>query len=199
MFKAIKGDAEIMKGTGMVKVDLQSQGENGREIIETLSGRITAISTDGVIRKWSLLSKIFGLLNLYDLVQGKVNLSEDGLPYTVMSADFQGENGLFKTRNFVIDSPSMFISGRGAVALRDGTLEARISVSPLVTIDKLLDRIPIIRNLLREKREGFLFFAYNVSGPFRDPDIYSTYVETLGMRAYMILRNLIKLPKEVLR
>ena len=128
-----------------------------------------------------------------------MNLAEEGLPYTVMSADFSGQNGLFKTRNFVIDSPSMFISGRGTVALRDGTLEGRISVSPLVTIDKLLDPNTHYSQPAQGKREGFLFFAYNVSGPFRDPYIYSTYVETIGMRAYMILRNLIRLPKEVLQ
>jgi hypothetical protein len=199
MFRAVKGDAEIMKGRGLVRADLNSEGENAKEIVESLSGRVTANSSDGVIRKWNLLSKVFGLLNLYDLLQGKVNLSEEGLPYTVMSADFNGTKGVFKTRNFLIDSPSMYISGRGAITLPDGTLEGRIAVSPLVTIDKVLGKIPVIRSVLREKKEGFLFVVYNVSGPLRDPNIYSTYVESVGMRAYMILRNLINLPKEVMR
>jgi hypothetical protein len=199
MFKALKDDAEIMKGVGMLKIDLLSEGENKRETIESLSGRITANSNDGVIRKWNLLSKVFGLLNLYDLLQGKVNLAEEGLPYTAMSADFTGKKGVFKTRNFSIDSPSMYISGRGAVMLPDGTLDGRLAVSPFVTIDKLLDKIPIVRSVLREKKEGFLFVVYNVSGPFRDPNIYSTYVESVGMRAYRILKNLVKLPREVVR
>jgi hypothetical protein len=198
MFRATAGDAEVMKGSGAVKAELTSEGEDAREIIGALSGRVTASGSDGVVRKWNLLSKIFGILNVYDLLQGKVNLAEEGLPYTVMSADFYGNNGQFKTRNFVIDSPSMFITGRGAVTLRDETVEGTVAVSPLVTVDKVLSKIPVIRNLLREKREGFLFVVYNVSGPLRDPSIYSTYVESVGLRAYMILKNLIKLPVEVM-
>lgn len=198
VFKAIRNDTEIMHGGGALRVDLVSKGENAREILEGLSGRIVANSNDGVIHKWPLLSKIFGLLNLYDLLQGKINLAEEGLPYTTMSAEFTGKNGVLRTPNFLVDSPSMFISGQGAVALPDGTVEGRVSVSPLVAVDKVLNKIPVVRSVFRGKKEGFLFVVYNISGPLHDPEISSTYVESVGMRAYMILRNLLLLPREVI-
>jgi uncharacterized protein YhdP len=88
-----------------------------------MSGNVTLYSQDGIIKKWNFLSKALSLLNLYDLVRGKVDLSADGLAYTRMGAKFAAKEGVFKTDNFLIDSPAMLITGSGDIDLRNNEIE----------------------------------------------------------------------------
>jgi uncharacterized protein YhdP len=78
-----------------------------------MRGEVSASSRNGVIRKVNLLSKILGVLNVYDLFRGKVNLLQKGLPYTKAGLTLKGENGIFKTDDFLIDSPSIYVDTFG--------------------------------------------------------------------------------------
>jgi hypothetical protein len=39
--------------------------------------------------------------------------------------------------------------------------------------------------------------VYDVKGPLSDPEITSSYVQSVGRRAFNILWNTLKLPKEI--
>ena len=70
-------------------------------------------------------------------------------------------------------------------------------VSPLVEMDRIIDWVPILRSIIREKNHGFIFFAYNVKGPLADPEITSSYVQSMARRALNIIWNAIRLPKSL--
>jgi hypothetical protein len=70
-------------------------------------------------------------------------------------------------------------------------------VSPLVTIDKTIKKIPILRSILRDKNKGFIYASYNVGGNIDDPDIRLNYVETIGGRTIDTMKNLLTLPVEL--
>ena len=105
---------------------------------------------------------------------------------------------ILSTKDFLIDSPSMVITGDGEVDLKRDRLEGNIIVSPLVTLDRTIDKIPILRNILQGREKGFLSVAYKVKGPTDDPDISVSFVNTIGGKALNILRNILVLPKELL-
>jgi hypothetical protein len=190
-------DSQILEATGAVTANLSTVGRDSDELLGNMSGEATVSSHDGIIRKWNLLSKILGILNVYDFFRGKVNLLQTGLPYTRAGFTLKGESGLFKTEDFLIDSSSMVIAGSGNVNLSDKTMDAKLIVSPMVTLDRTVDKMPILRSIFKRKEGGFLYVAIDAKGPLRDPEVHPSYVETLGKRPIDLLKNIFMLPKGV--
>jgi len=73
-------------------------------------------------------------------------------------------------------------------------MDARITVSPLVTIDKIVSNIPVLKNILQDKKRGFIYAVYDVKGPIEDPEIKVSYIQTIGSLPLNILRGLIEFP-----
>jgi hypothetical protein len=195
--RAFGAKTSVIDGEGAVTGNFLFKGEKKTDFMESLQGNISIYSRNGTIRKWNLLSKIFGLLNLYDLFRGKVLFTEEGLTYTKMGGAFTAKNGIFTTNNFLLDSPSMLITGDGSINARNSEVNGNITVSPLVALDKTIKKIPIIRSILREKDKGFFYVSYNVKGNIEDPDISTNYVSTVGGRTVETLRNILVLPKDL--
>ncbi len=191
------GTDNILEGTGSVTGALKLRGRDAEELAAGAEGTVRIASRNGVIRKWNLISKLLAVTNLYDLFRGRVDLRKEGLAYRRLAASFEGRKGVFHTTNFFIDSPSMIITGAGDVSAADKTLNAKMTVSPLVTMDRLISWIPLLRNIVKEKKAGFIFFVYDVKGPLSDPEIKSSYAQSVGRRAFNILWNTLKLPKEI--
>jgi hypothetical protein len=191
------GKADVFEGTGSITGMVRLAGRDREELARSASGTVSLESRKGVIRRWNILSKILAITNFYDLFRGQVDLTRDGLAYKRLSASFEGKNGLFHTDNFFIESPSMFITGRGDLDLGAGRINGKMTVSPLVGVDKLINWIPLLRNIVHEKTSGFLFFVYDVSGALRDPEVRSSYVKSVGARVMYMLRNTLELPKEL--
>jgi hypothetical protein len=191
------GKEHIFEGTGSMSANLSFAGRDSNELSRSASGTVRLASRDGVIRKWNILARILALTNMYDLFQGQVDLTRKGLVYKRLSASFEGNNGVFHTDNFLIDSPSMLITGMGDLNLGEEEVDGKMTVSPLVTMDKIINLVPLVRSIIRERTSGFLFFVYNIKGPAQDPEIKSSYVRSVGARIVYLLRNTLELPKGV--
>ena len=114
-----------------------------------------------------------------------------------MGAAFTIDHGVYHTKNFLLDSQSMVITGAGDIDLNKETVDATLEVSPLVALDRTIDKIPLVRSIVKHKNKGFLYVTYSVTGPFDDPDIKTNYVGTVGTKSLEILRNILIFPKEV--
>jgi len=198
LLKTLGIEARAIEGEGVATGNIHFRGEKKTDFIQTLNGQVGIYSKDGTIKKWNLLAKIFSLLNLYDLFRGKVRFTETGLKYTKMGASFKIKDGYLTTDNFVLDSPSMLITGKGTINASDNEVNGIIAVSPLVAIDKTINKIPVLRRLVRDKNRGFISASYNVKGKVTDPDISLNYVDTIGGKTINTLKNVITLPIELL-
>ncbi|MCK9226438.1 MAG: AsmA-like C-terminal domain-containing protein [Syntrophorhabdaceae bacterium] len=196
-FAAMGGTSQEITGDAHIMGTLKSEGTTWKSLKANLNGDTSAYSRNGVIKRWNLLSKIFALLNVYDLVRGKIVLGKDGLLYKKMGASFTIDHGVYHTKNFLLDSQSMVITGAGDIDLNKETIDATLEVSPLVALDRTIDKIPVLRSIIKNKNKGFLYVTYSVKGPFDDPDITTNYVGTVGTKSLEILRNILVFPKEV--
>lgn len=194
-FSLLGASTDILDGTGSISGTLRLAGRTGEELTRSASGTINILSRNGAIRKWNLVSKLLAFTNVYELLRGRVDLSRSGLVYRKLSASFEGKDGRFRTNDFLIESPSMLIAGQGDVDAGKKTVDARMVVSPLVEMDRIIDWIPILRSIVKEKKNGLIFFMYDVKGPVNDPEIKSSYVQSMGRRAFNILWNAVRLPK----
>ncbi|MEI6155398.1 MAG: AsmA-like C-terminal domain-containing protein, partial [Deltaproteobacteria bacterium] len=131
----------------------------------------------------------------YDVFRGKSDLTKEGLSYTRMGATFSINNGIFSTKDFLIDSPSMLITGNGNLDMKKTEIDAAITVSPLVTVDRTIDKIPILGNILKKEGKGFFYVVYNVKGQLDDPDINVSFTNSTGYETIKILKNILVLPK----
>ncbi|MHB8110805.1 MAG: AsmA family protein [Syntrophorhabdaceae bacterium] len=196
-FVAMGGTSQEISGDAYINGTLKSEGQTAKDLKANLSGDTAVYSRDGVIKRWNLLSKVFALLNVYDLVRGKIDFGKDGLAYKKMGASFTIDRGVYHTKNFLLDSQSMIITGAGSIDLNKEFIDATLEVSPLIALDRTIDKIPVVRSILKNKNKGFLYVTYDVKGPFDDPDITTNYVGTVGTKTLEILRNIIVFPKEV--
>ncbi len=196
-FAAMGGTSQEISGDGYITGTLKSEGATWKELKANLHGDTSVYSRDGVIKRWNLLSKIFALLNVYDLIRGKIDFGKNGLSYKKMGAAFTIDHGVYHTKNFLLDSQSMIITGAGDIDLKKETINATLEVSPLVTLDRTIDKIPILRSIIKDKNKGFLYVTYSVTGPFDDPDIKTNYVGTVGSKSLEILKNILVFPREV--
>lgn len=190
-------ESRILEATGKVSGNLRSTGSDSEELLRGLGGSVTLVSRNGAIRKWNLLSKILGLLNVYDSFRGKIDFGQEGLPYRVTSLTLKGGEGVFTTDDFLLNSPSMVIVGQGSVNFSQATVDGKLVVSPLVALNRTIDYIPILRSIFKRKEGGFLAVTFDVKGPMRDPEVSPSYVDTIGKRLLEILKNILLLPIQV--
>jgi hypothetical protein len=194
---AFGNTSKDLTGTAFINGNLTSEGRTLKELISHLSGAVSMYNRSGVIRRWNLLSKIFGALNLYDLLRGKVDFGRNGLPFTKLGAEFTGNKGVFHTGNFLLDSSSVVLTGQGDLNLNDKQVQGSVQVSPLIVIDRTLSQIPLLRDIVKEPNQGFLYVTYSVRGPVTDPAVTPDVVSTVGGKAIEILRNILVFPREV--
>ncbi|MGD0230887.1 MAG: AsmA-like C-terminal region-containing protein, partial [Syntrophorhabdales bacterium] len=122
------GKQDIFEGTGSLSADLVFTGRDSHALAGSASGTVSISSGNGVLRRWNVLSKILALTNVYDLFRGQVDLTREGLVYRRLSASFQGKDGVFHTDDFLIDSPSMLITGSGDLDLGRREIDGRMTV-----------------------------------------------------------------------
>jgi hypothetical protein len=197
VLKALGSTTNDIAGTAFINGNLASEGATVSDLVGNMGGTVTLYNRDGVIRKWNLLSKIFGALNVYDLLRGKVDFGQNGLAYSKLGATFTGKKGIFHTDNFLLDSSSMVLTGNGQLDLNKNEIDGIVNVSPLIVLDRTLEYIPIVRSILKEPGQGFLYLTYSVKGPLDDPEVASSVIGTIGGKAIEILRNILTLPKGV--
>ncbi len=188
---------EEIDGNAFIYGNISGTGDTLKSLISKADGNVTLYSRDGVIKRWNLLAKTFGVLNIYDLLKGKVDFAKEGLAYKKMGANFIVTDGVFQTDNFLIDSPSMVVTGKGKLNFNSNEINGSLQIAPLVTLDRTIDKIPVLRNILKRKGGGFLYMACNVSGPIDDPEVKVSFTNTIGSKTLEILRNMLFLPVEV--
>jgi hypothetical protein len=200
LLNALGGTAEMLAGKTDLSGRVSTRGKDPKGLMANLEGAVTTYSKDGVIKRWNILSKVLTLfsLNFYDMFQGKMDLTTEGIPYRTMGGLFNMKDGVVHTDNFIMDSPSMFIAGSGDINVQARVIDASLVVSPLLPIDTTIGKIPILGGILRGNERSFLYAAYTVKGSLDNPDINLSVARTVGGRALGWLKNLLFFPAEVL-
>ena len=202
----LAGDEDrVVTGDLSANGTLHGNGRDSRGTLHSLSGKVNFHITQGHIHKGTVVAKILTILNLPTLLQGKVDLSKDGMPFDKVSATFTFANGIVTTENFLVDSPILKITGAGNYNMTRDQLNAVVVASPLGSYTKLLQSIPLFGKLFAGERQGFTTAFFEVKGPFKDPQVdymplksFGTGVTGLAQLAFDLLKNTVMLPKELI-
>ena len=88
----------------------------------------------------------------------------------------------------------MLITGAGDFDFAKNTVAGNITVSPLVGIDTVIDKVPVVRSILGKKKGGFLYSSYEVKGTLGDPEVRLSFVDTVGGKSLNLIKNILTLP-----
>jgi len=171
------------------------------DFFDTLAGTISLQVIDGTLDRFTLLSRLLGLVDLKSWLTAQIpDPRVSGLPFKTVSGDFKGAKGDFYTENLRLDGPVMDLAASGDVQFGSGQIDMEIGVFPFTTASWIIHQIPIVGTNLAEGSSGLVAAYFHVSGPFRNPSIFPKPITSvtefvkkmLGLPINIIAPNTIK-------
>ena len=180
--------------SGRLDADIDLFGKRGVTIKEGLNGRVSLNSTKGKLWKFPVITKIFSLVNIISIN----NLFESGLEYKEIRGKIDIKDGILFTEDLLFDSSSLRMSAFGKIDYPQDKIDATLGFHPFVTIDKIINLIPLAGWIISGKNESAITMYYEVKGRLKNPDVYAVPVKSLGKGIFGILERTMKLPGQVL-
>lgn len=179
--------------------DITATGNNVDDFRKTAIGTFKVRAEKGVLKKFSVFSKIFSLLNVAQLLKFQLpDMATDGMPYTSITASLSLKNGVFSSADFLIDSDAIDISGVGKIDLLKKRLDNIVGVHPLGTLDWIAARIPIAGWVLTDEDGHLITVHFKVEGNWDDPQVSPIPAQSLAKGTLDTFRRLFQLPEKLI-
>jgi hypothetical protein len=197
----------VATGQARVTGTIRGHGRNPHGLYPTLNGKVDVLLENGRIFKSQerAIWKIISILNLPAVLQGKVDLEKEGLPYSKITATVLARNGLFETENLIIDSPIVKITAAGNYDVPTDQIDMVWAVSPFGSYSQFLKTIPLFGRLFAGERKGLATALFSVKGAIGDPEVtylpmksFATGVTGLAQLAFDVLKNTVMLPIDLM-
>jgi hypothetical protein len=200
--------ADIQGVSGQVRLNgtIRGHGRNPHGVYPSLNGKTEVLLENGRILKARerAIWKILSILNLPAVLQGKVDLEKEGLPYNRISATVAIQNGSFQTENLVVDSPILKITAAGNYDLPTDQLDMVVAVSPFGSYATFLKTIPLFGRIFAGDRKGMATAIFSIKGAVEDPEVtylpmksFTTGLSSLAQLAVDVLKNTLTLPMDL--
>ncbi len=163
-------------------------------------GKVELQSVNGRIKRMTLLSKIFSILNVMDLFSkdGISDVLKRGLFYSRAELD-----GVVRGNNLVINKAiikgkglNFFASGRVDMAKAD--LDVDMLVSPFKTIDTVVSRVPILGRVIGGRDASIIAIPVKIKGQIKDPKVAVLPPDAVGKAMIHLVLDTVKLPFRIL-
>jgi hypothetical protein len=165
---------------------------------EASEGSLLFISQKGRIDRWTLLSQIFGMLNIIGLFEGKFpDFTQEGFQFDQFIITGELRDGYIYLKETVIDGPAMKIVGEGKIDLVKGEADIVVLVAPLKTVDTVMKNIPIVGRIITGKNGIFISVPFSVKGPLDDTKVTLLPPEAVGGGLWGVLKRTIQTPVEL--
>ncbi|MDK2745204.1 MAG: AsmA-like C-terminal domain-containing protein [Nitrospira sp. BO4] len=206
LLRLTKTQAHSVSGEIRFSGVLRGHGRNPHGIYPSLNGKVELLLENGRILKSNerAVWKIISLLNLPAVLQGKVDLEKEGLPYNRISAIVTIQDGMFQTENLIIDSPILKITAAGNYDLPTDQLDLAVAVSPFGSYSQFLKTIPLFGRIIAGDRKGLATAMFTVKGALEDPEVtylpvksFATGLSGLAQLAVDVLTNTLTLPMDL--
>jgi uncharacterized protein YhdP len=197
----VLGDIEKHRLTGNLSLtgDVTATGSKVDDLKKTATGTFVFRAEKGVLKKFPVLSKIFSLLNVFQLLKFQLpDMAKDGMPYTTITAYLSLQDGVLFSEDFLIDSNAMGISAVGKVDLLKKELDNIVGVHPLQTLDRIVAKIPIAGWVLTDQNGHLITVHFKVEGNWDDPQVSPITVQSLAKGTLDIFRRLFQLPEKLI-
>jgi hypothetical protein len=191
-------DARI-EGNFLLDGDMWAEGRED-PLREASEGTVYFRSQKGRIYRWTLLSQLFGTLNIIGLVQGDhPDFTQKGFQYDTFTITGELRDGNLYLKEAVIDGPSMKIVGEGKIDLVKGEADMVVLLAPLKTVDTILNYIPVVGKIMTGKDGVFISVPFSVKGPLDDPSVMLLPPKAVRSGLWGVLKKTLQTPVEMFK
>ena len=136
---------------------------------------------NGKLRKFNTLAKVFSILNVSQLLKFKLpDMASGGMPYTSIKGSISVKDGVLTTQDLFINSNAINVSIVGNADIVKEELNLTIGAEPLQTVDKIVNRIPIVGWLLTGKEKNLVTAYFEAKGKWSNPQVSAIPVKSMG-------------------
>jgi len=178
---------------------LTGRGRTLKDLMESLEGKIRVRMEKGRIRRFHILSKIFSLLNVSQLLKGKLpELTGEGLPYNTITGEIEIAKGIAKTENLLVDSDAIKITIIGEADIVRESLDLTVGLHPLGTVDTIVSKVPVVGRILTGEDESFISYYVEVNGDFSNPRVKHIPLKSMEKGLIEIMRRILETPMHII-
>jgi uncharacterized protein YhdP len=194
LFDALEISREV-SGTLALHGNLTARGNTLLDIKKSALGNIRLTMNNGKLHKFNTLSKVFSILNVSQLLKFRLpDMVSGGMPYSSIKGNISVKDGLLGTQDLFISSNAINISIVGSADIVKEELNLTLGVQPLQTVDKIVNRIPIVGWLLTGKEKDLLTAYFEAKGKWSDPQVSAIPVKSIGKGILHIFIRAFQLP-----
>ncbi len=190
---------KFITGAFSAKGDLTAKGGNGVELKKTALGNVRIQIEEGMLTRFAVLSKIFSILNVSQLLKFQLpDMVSGGMPYDKIVATFSFEDGIVSTKDLFIQSDAMNISAVAKIDMPRGEfVDTVVGVQPLQTVDKVVSLIPVVGWILTDENRSIMTVYFEVKGSLDNPTVTAIPVKAMARGIFDIFKNIFQLPAKL--
>ncbi len=190
---------KFITGAFSAKGDLTAKGDNGVDLKKTALGNVRIQIEEGMLTRFAVLSKIFSILNISQLLKFQLpDMVSGGMPYDKITATLSVKDGIVSTQDLFIRSDAMNISAVATIDMPGGAfVDTVVGVQPLQTVDKVVSLIPVVGWILTDENRSILTVYFEVKGSLDSPTVTAIPVKAMARGVFDIFKNIFQLPAKL--
>jgi uncharacterized protein involved in outer membrane biogenesis len=194
LFQALDIPREVTGSLNM-QGDITARGDTWADIKKSATGNMKLRLEKGTLSKFSFLSKVFSILNVSQLLKFQLpDMVSGGMPYNEIKGTIDIKDGIASSQGLFIRSDAINISIIGKADIIKEELDLTIGVQPLQTVDKIVNRIPVVGWLLTGKGKAVLTAYFEAKGKWSDPKVTAIPVKSMAKGVLNVFRRVFELP-----
>ncbi|MFO7738519.1 MAG: AsmA-like C-terminal domain-containing protein [Desulfatiglandaceae bacterium] len=189
-------ESKLMSGEFDLAGKVRTRG-NPKNFTDNLQGRFNFTAEDGRIFKFGLLAKVLAVVNITEILKGRApDLKGEGFGYDSAKASGEIKNGVITLNETYVDGKSLDLAFTGSLDLPEEQIDVTALVTPLKTVDSILENIPIVGDILGE---NFIAIPVSIKGSLSDAAVTPMPPSAVGKGLLGILERTMKLPVKVIQ
>jgi hypothetical protein len=197
--KCLWGKDARIEGQFLFDADMWAEGKKD-PLKEASQGSLLFISRNGRIYRWTLLSRLFSMLNVIGLFKGNFpDFTQEGFQYNQFVMTGELRDGYLYLNEFVIDGPALKIVGEGRIDISRGEADIVLLLAPLKTVDTVMRHIPVVGRIVTGKSGTFISVPFSVTGPLDNPKVTLLPPEAVGNGLWGLLKRTLQTPVELFK
>lgn len=168
---------------------------DGKNKFAGLNGILGLELTNGNIKRYGILAKIFSMISPGTIIDSSVpDFGTEGFPYKSIKGTFKIVNGVVSIENLVLSSDAWKIVTLGDIDLVNDKLALKVYVQPFQKFDNLISLIPGAGKILTGGKGGLLDTFFIVEGSFDSPEVTAKPLTSLAEKILGIFTRTLSLP-----
>ena len=190
---------KFITGAFSAKGDLTAKGVSSVDLKKTALGNVRIQIEAGMLTKFAVLSKIFSILNVSQLLKFQLpDMVSGGMPYDKITATLSFKDGIVSTQDLFIRSDAMNMSTVATIDMPRGAfVDTVVGVQPLQTVDKVVSLIPVVGWILTDENRSIMSVHFEVKGSLDNPAVTAIPVKAMARGVFDIFKNIFQLPAKL--